>query len=161
MSRKNKRRGGEPNPQRAPSALSQAIHKTTVHQPQTVQMQPQAAPPAHITIQQVQQQWSGPLPAPEQLKQFDAIVEHGAERIMTMAEQEAAHRRNQESVALHADSRGQLLGQLSAIVVAMGGIVAAVWLALAGHDWVAVTLAGTTITTIVLAFLQRGQSSKT
>lgn len=48
------------------------------------------------------QQWSGPLPPPGALDQFNQIIPNGAERIMHMVEQEQAHRIAYESSALQA-----------------------------------------------------------
>jgi uncharacterized membrane protein len=43
-----------------------------------------------ITLQA--QQWTGPLPPPAALEQFERVIPGGAERILRMAEQEQAHR---------------------------------------------------------------------
>jgi len=49
--------------------------------------------------------WSGPLPPPATLKQFDEVIPGGAERILRMAEAEQAHRHLTDITALKADSR--------------------------------------------------------
>src|SRR3990172_8085462 len=66
-------------------------------------------------VRQVQlQQWSGPLPAPADLEQFNQIIPNGAERILAMSEKEQAHRINYETTGLTAtiqeSRRGQYLG---------------------------------------------------
>lgn len=40
--------------------------------------------------------YSGPLPAPEDLKRYDEVVAGAAERILRMAEENAEHRRQME-----------------------------------------------------------------
>jgi len=40
--------------------------------------------------------WSGPLPPPQTLAEFDEIVRDGAERIMTAWEKETEHRQKLE-----------------------------------------------------------------
>ncbi|WP_366513917.1 DUF2335 domain-containing protein [Planktotalea sp.] len=41
-----------------------------------------------------QQAWSGPLPPPAVLGQFDSVVDNGAERIFRSWESETAHRQS-------------------------------------------------------------------
>lgn len=110
--------------------------------------------------QVVHQAWSGPLPAPSQLEHFNEVVPGAAERIIRMAEQEGEHSRQVQLIAVKAASRAQLIGQIFALAIAGGGLVAAYFLAMAGHDAVAVVVAGTTITTVVAAFLQARKAAK-
>ncbi|MGD7036319.1 DUF2335 domain-containing protein [Methylotuvimicrobium buryatense] len=44
----------------------------------------------------VSAQWQGPLPPPSTLREFDDIIQNGAERIMRMAEIEQQHRHDSE-----------------------------------------------------------------
>lgn len=65
-------------------------------------------------ITQVTQQFSGPVPHPDILRQYNLIVPDAAERILRMAEQDAAHVHKIEAAAITyaaADhKRGQLCG---------------------------------------------------
>jgi uncharacterized membrane protein len=65
--------------------------------------------PSQQTSVEVQRQevWSGPLPPPESLKQFDGILEGGAERIFRMAEAEQSHRMLMERDTLEANTKAQ------------------------------------------------------
>lgn len=108
----------------------------------------------------MQQQWHGPLPPPDQLARFNDVVPGAAERIIRMAEQEGEHSRSVQKSAVRAAIIAQWVGQLFALLIATGGLFAAYKLAMAGHDWVASIVAGTTITTIVVAFLQAKRASQ-
>lgn len=73
------------------------------------------------------QQWSGPLPPPAALQQFNDIIPNGAERIMSMVEQEQMHRMAYESARLQGEisgsRRGHVIGgaiTIIAILVAAG-----------------------------------------
>ena len=115
-------------------------------------------PSPQRTVTQVAMQsasWQGPLPPPSQLAQFDAVVPGCAERIIRMAEQEGEHAREVQMRAVKATVIGQYLGQAFALVLAASAMVASYLLAMSGHDGVAAILGGTTLTTVVLAFLQR------
>src|SRR3990172_736242 len=104
-------------------------------------------------VRQVQlQQWSGPLPAPADLEQFNQIIPNGAERILAMSEKEQAHRINYETTGLTAtiqeSRRGQYLGAVVS-VVAIGG---AIYTAYSGAYWaIPVALVGVPILGIVRA----------
>lgn len=52
-----------------------------------------------LTLQQVKQ-WSGPLPSPDALERYNAVIPGAAERILAMAEKEMEHRHKREDVLL-------------------------------------------------------------
>jgi len=64
-------------------------------------------------------QHSGPLPMPQQLRQYDDIVPGAAERIIRMAEGQGAHRQRLEVQ----DQRLQGRGLTFAFIIAMSGVV--------------------------------------
>jgi|GEM_PF-2707321 len=72
-----------------------------------------------------------------------------------MAEQEGEHAREVQMRAVRAAVRLQHMGQACAFLFATGSVFAAYKLAMAGHDVVASILVGTTLATIVIAFLNR------
>lgn len=71
--------------------------------------------------------WTGPLPPPDILKEYDHLVPGAAERILTMAERQSEHRRSIEKVVINSGARNQNLG------VVFGFIIALVVLVLAGY----------------------------
>jgi len=91
--------------------------------------QKQEESPSHPTQQAVvtSQQWVGPLPPPEALSRFDAIVPNGAERIFKMAEDEQSHRIESENIGLIASiaeaKRGQVLGATISIISLLSAII--------------------------------------
>ncbi|WP_274065417.1 DUF2335 domain-containing protein [Xylella fastidiosa] len=104
--------------------------------------------------------WRGPLPAPDQLARFDEIVPGAAERIIKMAEQEGEHSRGIRRFAMKASVGAQLIGQLSALTIAMCCLLLSYSLAVENHDAVAAILGGTSLTTVVLAFLRKNKSEE-
>lgn len=76
-----------------------------------------------------------------------------------MAELEGEHSRDVQMQAVKATVRSQYAGQALAFLLAAGAMVASYQLAMSGHDMVAAILGGTTLTTVVLAFLQRKRDS--
>lgn len=107
-------------------------------------------------VRQTSVQWAGPLPPPEALARFNEIVPEGANRIMTMAENEQRHRMQYEAEGLKANvkeaKRGQVLGTvLSALCII--GSVATVYL---GAHWsVSMALVGVPLVSVIRAVINR------
>jgi len=79
----------------------------------------------------VGQQFSGPLPPPEMLAQYDDVTPGAGDRIIAMAEAQSAHRRAVETKGAEAQvedfkaARAEArLGQVFAFIIAVFGILA-------------------------------------
>lgn len=111
-----------------------------------------AKPEANSAL--VSAEWRGPLPPPAVLREFDGIVENGAERIMRMAEAEQAHRHNTESTDLIQHAQALKRAQWSAVAVSVLAIAGAIATAMAGVHWsVPVALVSVPIASIVKALM--------
>lgn len=115
---------------------------------------PEADDQGHRTVVTHAQQWSGPMPPPAMLEEFDRVVPGAAERILALTERETGHRIEWEKKALDANvgesRRGQWLGAgISALAV-----TGAVWTALAGvHYAVPIALVGVPVMAIARAIV--------
>lgn len=101
----------------------------------------------------IEQRFSGPLPPPKILEQYERVLPGSAERILKMAEKEQGHRHSVEKTETDGifglQRRGQLFGFLIAIsAFLIGGIL--VYL---GHDWVGGILMGATVVSLVTVFV--------
>ncbi len=74
-------------------------------------------PPVHIAAQA----WAGPLPSPDDFRNYDSVLQGAAERILTMAEQEASHRRAIERSEFKRSFTGLMVGGLVAIAALGAG----------------------------------------
>ena len=101
-----------------------------------------------------QQAWSGPLPHPETLQHFDAVIENGAEQIFQQWEREAAHRRESEAKALRSHIRMDATGRIMAFIFAMSALGLAAWFAAIGQSWIAALFGGGTIATVATALVK-------
>jgi uncharacterized membrane protein len=63
--------------------------------------------------------FSGPLPLPSLLAQYNEIIPNGAERIMIMAERQSAHRERLEARVVDGNVANQTRGSYFAFVIAM------------------------------------------
>lgn len=110
-----------------------------------------------LDSQILSQQWSGPLPPPAALEQFNNIIPNGAQRIMAMVEAEQAHRIASDTRILAADiadgKRGMWIGFFLALV-AIGG---AVYTAFIGaNPWVSIALVSYPLFLLIKAFIGKG-----
>jgi len=76
--------------------------------------------PAHIEVHTAR--FSGPIPPPALLREYEAVLPGLAGRIVGTAEEEAKHRRRMERSLLHLSFAGLGLGGLIVLVTIVGGI---------------------------------------
>ena len=110
--------------------------------------------------------WKGPIPPPDILTQYNAIVSGAAERILIMAEEEARIRRDQ--VQKDHDSENRVResdvnqyhsdvkrGQYLAAIVMIGIVAAVIVCAILGKEKAAIAVAGMGAVGIVSSFIGR------
>lgn len=113
---------------------------------------PPTSPAARGGIAQIEIS-SGPLPTPEILARYDAIVPGAAERILQMAEGEAAHMRRMDELAVKGQFGDQRVGQIFGLLVVFGAFVLAAYVASLGHPVTAATIAGAPLVGLASAFI--------
>lgn len=72
--------------------------------------------------------YSGPIPHPQLLREFNDVIPDGANRIMIMAESQSEHRRNLETKVVNANNRDSLLGVIFAFIIAIVIVLGAIFL---------------------------------
>ena len=97
--------------------------------------------------------YSGPLPPPEVLAGYDKVLPGAAERILSLAEGEAGHRREMERKIASQEGSERMFGLLLAFVVALTGIGGAIWCILSGYQVAGTILSSGTIGSLVWAFI--------
>ena len=116
----------------------------------------QPTAPKHETASHVvAANWSGPLPPPAALAQFNEIIPNGAERIMSMVEQEQSHRIAMDRAALRAEVWDTLGGKVLGAVMTLAAVAGAVYTAFIGAHWaVSVAIVGVPITALIGKFVR-------
>ena len=106
------------------------------------------------------QSFSGPLPPPELLGRYKSMCPGSADRIITLAEREAEHRRSIEHAVVAAevqqgqrDSREAQRGQYCALAITLSAIAAGAYTALSGHEIAGSIIGVGGIGSIVTTFL--------
>lgn len=111
-------------------------------------------PPQH-QAEIVSHKWSGPLPPPAALAQFDAIIPGGADRILKMAEREQTHRIECEATGLGATIREARRGQYLGGIISIIGVGGATLAAYSGSSWqVIAALLGVPLLGMVVALIR-------
>lgn len=137
-----------------PAVKPDALPTATSPYPSPTQRPSQGAMRALVRREMtIAESFSGPLPPPHVLTQYNQAAPDAANRILTMAEEQAQHRQRMEWFSLTRDSRRADLGLVVGAVVAISFLGGSVWLGLAGHDWLAGILGGATIVSLVTVFV--------
>lgn len=103
--------------------------------------------------------FSGPLPPPAILRQYDEIQPGFAERLLRLTEDEASHRREVTARAQRYEVFETTLGQVFGLLVALAALGTTVWLGVLGLEAAASIVGGTTIVGLVGAFIAGRQHS--
>ena len=88
--------------------------------------------PRVVHHQQHVEQFSGPIPPPQVFVAYEKILPGAADRILKMAERQAAHRQSLERFAIIGDLGKEAMGTVLAYIAFGGSMVGAVILLL--HD---------------------------
>lgn len=103
--------------------------------------------------------WSGPLPPPAALREYEAVLPGSADRILTAHEMQVAHRIQSEKISINGDSRRSYFGLFAAFFVAVLGIGGSIYLISTDHDWAGVGLAGIHLVAIVTVFIRGSRAA--
>lgn len=103
--------------------------------------------------------YSGPLPSAEQMAKYDAISPTIVNRIITLAESEAVHRRSMENKVVTYQGREILAGQLFGLIVSLTGFILSAYIVYLGHPKSGVVIATGVIASLVGVFI-KGRSQE-
>jgi uncharacterized membrane protein len=97
--------------------------------------------------------FSGPLPPPEMLKEYDNVLPGAADRIIKMAETQSDHRQKLESKVVSGEVVKSYLGMACGFVVAIAGMSIGGFLLNEGHTIGGSIFAGVPLTGLVTVFV--------
>jgi len=121
---------------------------------------PQSSAPTTESVRQIVRReismsatFSGPLPPPEILIQYNDALPNGAERIIVLAERQAEHRMTLERQVIEADIKRANSGLVAGFIVALAGLSAAVFLVHGGNAAAGTILGGLDLVSLVAVFV--------
>ena len=97
--------------------------------------------------------FSGPLPPPTIMEQYEMIVPGAAERILKMAEDQSRHRQTIEKRVIYSDTRNSLLGLIFALVLGVVVIVCSIYLVVNGKQIAGTIVSGAYLVSLVSVFI--------
>jgi uncharacterized membrane protein len=97
--------------------------------------------------------FSGPLPPPQLLKQYNDVVPNGAERLMQMAELQQGHRQELERVVINGNIKAESRGQWMGLFISLAVIGAGVYLAAIGREITGGILVGVDVVALASVFV--------
>jgi len=106
-----------------------------------------------VSVSHSSTRFSGPIPPPAMLKEYDDLLPGAADRILKMAENQQSHRLVLEKEAVTSELFRSKLGMLCGFVVALAGIGAGVAIALVGGTDVAKVAGGVVSGTTLLGMV--------
>ena len=83
-------------------------------------------------VRKVSYEHRGPLPAPQTLREYEQILPGVADRIVSQAERQSAHRMELERTVVTSEGRRSWAGWASATLIGVGVLVAAVVVTVGG-----------------------------
>ena len=104
--------------------------------------------------------FSGPLPHPDMLKQYEAVLEGAANRIILMAEKQSAHRQDLERRVVVSDIHKSYWGLVAAFVLALASTVCGSLVADHGQPWAGGAIATATVVALVTVFLKETRARR-
>jgi uncharacterized membrane protein len=138
-----------------PKKLEELIAATD---PQDYEKLPQDLKPLMMRLAgkvalRITEEFSGPLPPPEQLAKYNHVLPGAADRIIAMAERQSAHRMELEKKVVSQQLNESQAGQMRAFILAIVFGSFALIAALMGHDTVGGVLGGATVLGLVSTFI--------
>jgi uncharacterized membrane protein len=109
-----------------------------------------------VTVAQKQlsaSSFSGPLPPPHTLSEYESVFPGCAERIVAMAERQSSHRQQLENSRIEASNRTEHRGQIFAFIIALAAILGGVYLISIGKDASGLTAIIAALGSLVDAFV--------
>lgn len=97
--------------------------------------------------------FQGPLPPPEMLEHYGKLIPNGPERMMALLEKQTDHRIAMETKLVNGRVSVTRTGQWMAFVLSVFFGSTAAFLGINGHEWLAGTIATTTIIGLAVVFV--------
>jgi uncharacterized membrane protein len=97
--------------------------------------------------------YSGPLPRAEQVEIYNRCIPNGGDRLMAVVEAQASSRKENERKLVDAKIRLDKTGQIFGFCIGIFGMTMGTIAACSGHDVFGGIVAGTTVVSLVSAFV--------
>src|SRR3989338_7839901 len=121
--------------------------------------QPRNNPPTKVVAAEFSG-FSGPIPPPQILQQYNNVVPDAAERIIRMAEKQSDHRMDLERKVVNSNISKSYLGMILGTVIAVCGLLVAKEISVNGHPWAASAIAALDLGGLIGVAIYNGEIQK-
>ena len=104
--------------------------------------------------------YSGPIPDANQLGRYEQVSPGAADRIISMAEKQSAHRQEIEKIVVNSGAKNSTMGVVFAFIIGIIAISGGVFLASSGHEISGSVIGGTGLIGLVSVFVYGTRSNK-
>ena len=104
--------------------------------------------------------FSGPIPPPEIMRQYNQIIPGSAERILKMAEKEQDHRHEIEDRLIKSEILNTRLGLIFGFIIGITGIICGSIVIMHGNNVGGSVISATGISILVGLFIKRTKHTK-
>lgn len=119
----------------------------------SLQLSPEKKEIKRVVYQAVAEIFSGPLPHPSLLSQYNQVVPGSAERIIAMAESQSKHRQQLENKVLDSDIRNGRLGLHYGLIISLVAVIGGTICITSGYEVGGSIIGGTGLTGLVGVFV--------
>lgn len=112
--------------EKAQKSMEETKEQELINPQEPEVIEKEAAAVGKVVVQAIKEEFSGPIPPPDIIEKYERIIPGSADRIMTMAEKQAAHRQAMEKKMIESESRDGLLGIIFAFLLGIGCLIACV-----------------------------------
>ena len=112
--------------EKAQKSMEETKEQELINPQEPEVIEKEAAAVGKVVVQAIKEEFSGPIPPPDLIEKYERIIPGSADRIMTMAEKQAAHRQAMEKKMIESESRDGLLGIIFAFLLGIGCLIACV-----------------------------------
>lgn len=94
--------------------------------PESEVIEKEAVEVGKVVVKAIKEEFSGPIPHPDIIEKYEKILPGAADRIISMAENQATHRQDMERKMIESEARDGLLGVVFAFLLGIGCLIACV-----------------------------------
>ena len=104
--------------------------------------------------------FSGPLPLPDHLREYENILPGSADRVIKMAEDQAQHRRRLEESVINSNTKLEARGQILGFVIAMTALLGGGYIIASGQSFWGAAVVITAVTGLSGLFVWKSRERK-
>lgn len=117
-------------------------------------------PVRRLVRAEIRETFSGPLPPPALLRQYEETLPGLADRIMSQAEQQSTHRIDLERRIIVSDQRRSWGGLVAGVFLALAVLTIAAVLTLNGHEAVGAIIGSVDVASVAAVFLVERRAAR-